>query len=174
MNKEQQNKAWACLPKEAREEIKRLFSKANAADNYTAIGVFLKIFGNHNLTSDTEPEEMLMVERKKVIRKYKFANICDKDHSDKKYWEGAENTLIKLFGDKCLPDKEPSVQDEPKFKVRDKVRLNFEQYKDGEYDTIDTIIKSDYSIYLYHLKNDGESYAERYLEPYTEPEQKIW
>lgn len=175
MKKEQQNLSWGCLPKEVRAWMRNDYINAYEDIWKTTLAFY---FGSHNLTSDTEPEEMLMVERKKVIRKYKFANICDKDHPDKKYWEGAENTLIKLFGDKCLPDnpntpnsgvlksnKEPSVQVEPKFKVGE-LAMNYgkkcrilDYNPDGKFP------------YLIHIlyNNLKTNVSESDLEPYTEP-----
>lgn len=107
MNKEQQNLTWACLPKEERHKIISVYACKNDSNTPYNEGyrdALRQLYGHHNLVSDTEPPERLMVERSKVIRKYKFANICDKNHPEKKYWEGARITLKTLFGDKCLPD----------------------------------------------------------------------
>ena len=105
MNKEQQDLAWKCLPKEMRKEIEDVFyykaTSANTIDNGFSDALEY-LYGKHNLTSDTEPEEMLMVERKRVIEIYNPE------------YDG--ETLYELFGDKCLPDKELSFKVEPKFK----------------------------------------------------------
>lgn len=59
MNKELQDKVWACLPKEARDEIKRLYIDGVKQHKINRIAIYKSLFGRHNLTSDTEPEEML-------------------------------------------------------------------------------------------------------------------
>lgn len=66
MNKELQNKAWAVLPKEFREEVKKLYTdvldaiKSDDPDDrkwgYYRINLLEDLFGKHNLTSDTEPK----------------------------------------------------------------------------------------------------------------------
>ena len=70
MTKEQQDIAWACLPKEARAKIKIAYTRYDGFEYSVGYNDALNtVFGQHNLTSDTEPEEMLMVERRKVIEK---------------------------------------------------------------------------------------------------------
>ena len=174
MTKEQKDLAWACLPKEVRKEIKMLWEldtmpvhpfldPDSVAEG--AAYVLTDIFGYHNLTSDTEPAEMLMVERSKVVRKYKFADLCEEDHSDKKYWDGAKNTLTKLFGDKCLPDKEQSEQT---FEVGQKVKIILCTHP--EYRNKVGIITSIDSCGNPYVKVDGLGtlfHAPYALEPYT-------
>ena len=62
MNTELQNKAWSALPKEFKEEVKKLYREFT----FTREGYYVELFGLHNLTSDseklsepkpTEPEE---------------------------------------------------------------------------------------------------------------------
>lgn len=167
MTKEQQNLAWQCLPKEVRKKIKSIYTAHTKRQNIASQDTLLdKMFGRLNLTSNEEPKELLFVERSKVMRKYKFANICEKDHPDKKYWEGAENTLIKLFGDKCLPDKETSVKVEPKFKVGDKVRHTGQNHEIGEIVAYWPDEKFCYSV---RFGKEYHNMAEHQLEPYTEP-----
>lgn len=48
MNKELQNKAWNVLPKEFKEEVKKLYREFT----FTREGYYVELFGLHNLTSD--------------------------------------------------------------------------------------------------------------------------
>lgn len=155
MNREQQDLNWRCLPKESREGIKayhrenKAFSNKSSMCNSVAIAVE-NIFGHHNLTSGTEPEEMLMIPRYKVVVRYEddkdVANTTRKEDT-RLLCETRMNLLANLFGNKCLPDTpnssnlsnigkdelehrlEPTVQEsvqvksKPKFKVGDKVRV---------------------------------------------------
>lgn len=57
MEKELQDKAWAVLPMEFREEVRREYKKTDIASNEYVCGtisLFERIFGINNLTSDTE------------------------------------------------------------------------------------------------------------------------
>lgn len=200
MTKEQQDLSWQCLPKEAREEIKKLFNKADITDNFTAMGVFLKIFGHHNLTSDTEPSELLFVEMNKVIDKYaelfwNRASYLDSS-SEAMQCQACLDVLKSLFGDKCLPDKEPIrkidaadsliamakdemdindkeqfVQCEPKFKVGDKVYCK----NIGRVLIVRRIITKHQKYELYDEHGYGCGFWEwdsPNLELYTEPKTK--
>ncbi|MDE5568926.1 MAG: hypothetical protein K2J12_10875 [Muribaculaceae bacterium] len=116
MTKEQQDLAWVCLPKEVRDHI-RVSYKGIYCVTGISIQIFLDwVFGCHNLTSDTEPSELLYVERTKV-QEYKkevedaLAENCDSVYSIP-YWRGQQTALDRLFGDKCLPDTEE--QNSPK------------------------------------------------------------
>lgn len=76
MNEKLQDLAWSILPKEFKEEVKRLAQyysrhvsalfgmERQRADKFYR--EFVLLFGKHNLTSDTEGEEMLIVSRKRV------------------------------------------------------------------------------------------------------------
>lgn len=66
MNKELQDKAWSVLPKEFKEEVKKLYREFA----FTREGYYVELFGRHNLTSDAEGEEMLTVSRKDVVELY--------------------------------------------------------------------------------------------------------
>lgn len=135
MNKEQQDLAWKYLPKDKRAEFKELYLNSNVGDciyntydcGYT--NALKDIFGHHNLTSDTEPEEMLHISRQAVIDKYAeiFWNKAPYlDNSPEALQcQSCLNVLKSLFGDKCLPDKELSVQvgDKVRVKGEDKVRV---------------------------------------------------
>lgn len=125
MNKELQNKkTWSVLPKEFKEEVKKIYQDLTAAYDkyakeeawnttnaiYSKICILREVFGRHNLTSDAEgEEEMLYVKRKWVLEMYK--NNCDEirreniSSSDKDCYEYANEVLKTLFGSKCLPDK---------------------------------------------------------------------
>lgn len=50
MNKELQDKAWSVLPKEFKEEVKKLYREFA----FTREGYYVELFGLHNLTSDNE------------------------------------------------------------------------------------------------------------------------
>ena len=163
MNKEQQDRSWQCLTKEAREEIKRKYKIAeNDIDLFIQTLVLDDIFGHHNLTSDTEPEEMLMVSKKQVLTELcRAVNLQnDKEEDWIRAGEEIEFTLTQLFGNKCLPDEE---HPKPKFEVGDEVIYN------GE---VCYIIETNDSRTQYRLHHeDGYStwVFESELEPYTEP-----
>lgn len=99
MNKEQQDLAWAVLPKEFREEVKKEYKNALRFNEYAhECVVFRNLFGHHNLTSDAEGEddEMLYVSRKKLQYFYEKLRKVGENH--------AAFALQSLFGAKCLPD----------------------------------------------------------------------
>lgn len=105
MNRKTQDLAWSVLPKEFKEEVKRLYHTPGLrAEVYTLLQ---NLFGAGNLTSDAEGEEMLTCEKSRVQQQYKRATQL-KDDSDPK-WElvgdQMERVLIGLFGSKCLPDE---------------------------------------------------------------------
>ena len=123
MNKELIDRVWRCLPREFKEEVKKLYTDALDASNsphepddrkwgnyrVTLLEkLFIGLFGRHNLTSDAEGEEMLTVSRKRVQGMYK--NNCDEirreniSSSDKDCYEYANEVLKTLFGSKCLPE----------------------------------------------------------------------
>lgn len=186
MDKTLQTTAWQCLPREFREEVKETYEacikmmdiRPSHSEIYAnKLSTLEGIFGIHNLTSDAEGEdEMLMVSRKRVQELYK--NYCterdkeEKGTTNRLELSGRIAVLHALFGSKCLPDKvahednfaskEPKPA-EPKFKVGKKV-----MYK-GVLRVIDLV---DTVIHRYHLSN-GNYYAEWVnesdLEPYTEP-----
>lgn len=69
MTKEQQDLAFACLPKEVRSFIKSKFIVMLDCEDYGAgyNQAMMDIFGSHNLTSDTEPSEEPITRQ---VRKY--------------------------------------------------------------------------------------------------------
>lgn len=119
MNKELIDRAWACLPREFKEKVKKKYARCVEIDaddnpNLPAYAVksaisrkalLEKLFGEHNLTSDEEGEEMLCVKASKVREMYALnENILYLDSTHK----GAillKKKLTDLFGSKCLPDE---------------------------------------------------------------------
>ena len=154
----------------------------------------VSLFGYHNLTSDAEGEEMLMVKASVVKDIYDSMN---KAHPKENAWV-VKQTLEALFGSKCLPDEgtdctpvevgvaenattsnvdsshgnvdslEPKPS-EPKFKEGDKVRTMKVMSKDyvGKVGTINCQDDGGYIVDY----DDGSHVwsAESDLEPYTEP-----
>lgn len=110
MTKELQDLTWSVLPKEFKDEVKELYEefyneKPHSDCSYGYLGLLIKLFGLHNLTSDAEGEEMLMVSRKKVQEMYAFNEdilFLDSTH------RGAillKAKLRQLYGSKCLLDE---------------------------------------------------------------------
>lgn len=75
MNRELIDRAWACLPREFREEVKKIYNSSIWVTDYDQgyKDAMEKFFG-HNLTSDAEGEEMLTVPRKRVMEIYNHCN----------------------------------------------------------------------------------------------------
>lgn len=78
MNKELQDKAWAVLPKEFREEVKKLYAKfynekPHSDCSYGYLGLLIELFDIDNLTFDEDGEEVLTVPRSKVQEVYKIS-----------------------------------------------------------------------------------------------------
>lgn len=147
------------------------------------------IYGHHNLTSDTEPEEVLIVSKKRVMTELcRAVNLQNDNEED---WiragEEIEFTLTQLFGDKCLPGKEPMkieatdnliamAKDEmnvkqptPKFSKGDKV-----VYK-GEVYTVEAVTNMR-TYYLYSIDTGDDHLCALLgsaLEPYTEEKETM-
>lgn len=123
MKKELRDKAWACLPKEVREEIMRLYYMSP----YNELRLLNNIFDDDNILSKPEPEEILMIKRSRAVELYeKASNLFDfavKDHDEikMKFSLGIKYALMTLFDYKCLPDEEET---EPKFEVGKLARIN--------------------------------------------------
>lgn len=106
MNKELSDRVWSILPKEFKEEVKRLWQSADKEQQLPhdaflrgEYSMLVSLFGRHNLTSDEEEEEMLIISRKEVQEMYSaFEEFKDKDNTC--------FNLETLFGSKCLMDKE--------------------------------------------------------------------
>lgn len=119
MDKSLQDLAWSILPKEFKEEVKkvvRLYSGRTSAlfgaERHLAnkfLDEFIRLFGYPNLTSDAEGEdEMLTVPRSKVQELYKeYCAERDKEEpgSNRSSLGGRIAMLQELFGSKCLPEE---------------------------------------------------------------------
>lgn len=110
MNKEQQDLAWSVLPKEFKNEVKSRYKNAIRFNEYAHECVVLRdLFGEDNLTSDAEGDEMLTVPRKTV---QSFFMTFKREKSDAKsifdnISLGARMSMLQeLFSSKCLPDEE--------------------------------------------------------------------
>lgn len=183
MNKELQDLAWSVLPKEFKEEVKRMWSvEVDCATEYKSelhkhrTGLLYELFGEHlhwqnNLTSDAEGEEMLTVKAKTVREMYALnEDILFLDPTHK----GAillKKKLQDLFGSKCLPDEKEFAENancsepkpaEPKYHKGEKVRYNGYVYK------VEGLVgKNRYALKGLHFDLD-EDMIEPY-ELYTEP-----
>lgn len=189
MNKELQDKAWSVLPKEFKEEVKKLYREFA----FTREGYYVELFGLHNLTSDAEGEEMLTVPRRKVQEMWQRAYKQESQYSRTQdssvareelyYNRGIMSIIDTLFGSKCLPDlsevkrtlsenlseQKPA---EPKFKIGDKVKHSAHPHDDGIY-RVDDIKKSS-DGFIYHIQGliGISNVKESDLEPYAEPEEE--
>ena len=168
MTKETQDLIWSALSKEEREEKRndyRIVSKNPRLDRGDSIYLTTleNIFGSHNLTSDTEPEEMLMVSKKQVMTELcRAANLQnDREEDWIRAGEEIEFTLTQLFGNKCLPEKE---EPKPKFKAGDEVWYGVNKC---------TINKIEGNT-AYIVYNNGASWENiSQLRPYIEPNYKF-
>ena len=191
MTKELQDLAWSVLPKEFKEEVKRvanIFSRRTSgmlggertlADTF--LNEFINLFGRHNLTSDAEGEdEMLMCEKSKVQEQYALnVNALRKGNLTDMQTEIAtkvKDTLYYLFGSKCLPDIEPKPAG-PKFKVGDKVRIScafssgeiWDSVLNGRVATIVGCYRES-NNWIYCFEEPIRDFAEFWLEPCAEQE----
>lgn len=126
MTKELQDLAWSILPKEFKEEVKKYLATYKSAIN-THDNVINYIFGEHNLTSDTEGEEILTCEKsiaqymvKSAIRSiqiHDFEGNTKASQNMATFNQGIKFALDQLFGSKCLLDganEDNFVSKEPK------------------------------------------------------------
>lgn len=189
MDKELIDRTWACLPREFREEVKKIYN-ADAPLVFPEENELLDyIFGEHNLTSDAEGEEMLMVSRKQidVLQGEIFKAIMDAHDADD--WQDAAHYILDvmprsfatLFGPKCPPDGDSSNVDE----IGKDCNVDSSEPKSAEskyivgdkvmYKGVIRVIDSTDTTHRYHLSN-GNYYAEWVnesdLEPYTEPKEE--
>ncbi|MBD5585901.1 MAG: hypothetical protein HDQ88_12535 [Clostridia bacterium] len=185
MDKETQDLLWACLSKEERDEIRKIYTEND--HDYTEHSDYFYggradatewLLGLHNLTSDTEPEEMLVVEREKVVERYRHFLIRETEEvGSNNLWQARQvfskcaAEFHSLFGDKCLPDKE---KPKPKFKVGDKIRV-VELYHDGsghEYmamtGEVIAVGKNHCDIFNGLIEVSLPKYMLEVIEPYTE------
>lgn len=182
MTKELIDLAWSCLPKEFKEEAK--YEWQHTDDGSYAEEVLVRLFGEHNLTSDAKGEEMLTVPRKKVQEMYAANDRLIAEFIGSEIAKDAaiiNNMLRHLFGSKCLPDekmddtKESNVDSsrnnvdslEPK-PAEPKLRRGSFAYHDNVKVRI-TKIKANGDVIAY--TKDGYRLIGREcdFEPYTEP-----
>lgn len=114
MDKTLQDHVWKYyLPKEFKEEVKKLYTDALDASNSPhepddrkwgnyRVTLLEKLFGKHNLTSDAEGEEMLIIPRSKAIEVFRYFNNSP---TQRHYFAIILNKLKYLFGTKCMPDE---------------------------------------------------------------------
>ena len=178
MTTEQQSLAWACLPKCERNKIISAYACNKTSGKQYNMGysdALRQLYGEHNLTSDTKLEEMLMVSRKEVIRIYKESNSSDDFNA------GIRNCLEELFGDKCLPDA-PNTPNSGELKTQ--VTENKSKFSKGErvkiINVANSMMRDEIGIIeelptaaapLYKVRYDEENCTlleAKYLEPYTE------
>lgn len=194
MDKKLQDLVWSVLPKEFKEEVKKLYveievelsKKKGATDNRTwqfrgMESLLAYLFGIHNLTSDAEGEvELLHVTRQKVMGLYANAKKLHNLYTSATCINEAESRTIdrtdgtmwvlkNLFGSKCLPDEEPKPA-EPKFKVGDIVLCRGSKCK-----ITDCFTEPHYYLTYADGKYRGQFLGlnrESDLEPYTAPTAK--
>lgn len=151
------DKAWACLPREFKEEVKRLYRIAESdVDQMIAMIMLENVFGGHNLTSDAEGEELLTCEKSKAMQLY--SHLLDLVENERisehcSEWCDLEREYIALFGEnvfadyfgsKCLPDahEDNFTRTEPKPSEPKEKSSNSTELKSQEVDKhFDAIIK---------------------------------
>ena len=124
MNKELQDLAWSCLPKEFKEEVKKDYAVITENPEWDeAYNCALEeTFGLHNLTSDAEGEEMLCVSRKQVQEAYKTSKeiASNEQYGTCQYSMHTQIMCVleNLFGSKCLRDdtKDDTMNDTKELK----------------------------------------------------------
>ena len=188
IDKDLQDLAWRCLPREFKEEVKIYYQYAyvqyGKSDLYRgSANAIESLFGHHNLTSDAEGEvdEMLYVSRKQVQEMYD-ALQSEQERKDLELYnqvsaEDRAAMLFDLFGSKCLLDNVANevnfASKESKFRKGDKFRY---KKNPGEVYTVDHIT-NDGKVYYWDKDADGVSKAyfvnPDYIEPYTEPKEKL-
>lgn len=116
MNKKLQDHVWKhCLPKEFKEEVKRMWSvEVDCATKYKSelhkhrTELLYELFGEHlhwqnNLTSNAEGEDNLQEKLWNMLTpelQTYCLNMGRTSHDG-----NVEDVLAHLFGSKCLPDK---------------------------------------------------------------------
>lgn len=170
MNKELQNKAWAVLPKEFREEVKKEWKFVDNVERLThdaflrgEYSILTSLFSKHNLTSNTEIEEMLIINRKaaeEFYDKYFGKRLCEVNSSSMR---DAINTI---FGGKCRVGEDDVIKTETKFKVGDKIRVTniVPQIYVGSVGVVKSFSNGFYDVEL--LDGGGVMSREEDLEPY--------
>lgn len=105
MNKELQDLTWSVLPKEFKEEVKKIY--LNAVEHHPCgynhkTDLLKYLFGIHNLTSDAEGEDNLQ-ERLWNMLSPRLQTYC-LNMGCTSHDGNVEDVLEHLFGSKCLPD----------------------------------------------------------------------
>lgn len=179
IDKETQRIAWACLPRELKEEVKKRYNDVLFTDYDSGYkDALTDFFGLHNLTSDAEGEEMLTVSRKKVQESYAKCKEATKNpysYPDYSHESALSRMALLdiLFGSKCLPDEKVSKStplSEPKtfkYSVGQKVILHF---YGGEVSTITEAFNDGGVWNKYKVKMlPTRVWNENELDPYEEP-----
>ena len=171
MDKTTQDLVWSVLPKEFKKKIKEGYKQLKSLDKESEFWVLEDLFGQINLISDVEEEEMLIVSRKEVMRNFNEKVALKNHHQssthDRDMATGWCNALRFLFGSKCLPDEEKS---QPKFHKGDRVKVITDCWKDEVYTVTD--VKEIYPQFSYMLSCSPTAwFTESTLEPYTEEPQ---
>lgn len=207
MTKEEQDKSWISLSKEARQYIREEYDKTLSLprkEQYElgVLHTFENIFGFHNLTSNVEPEEMLMVNRNFIIDYYKAVKSKKwyyEDGSLVRMMEQQEGKIIAMkhiFGEnKCTPDecihpdghncKWRNICDykqcyfdpinQPKFNIGDKV-IAVNEYVKADYPDVMVINRYEETGngYVYYMEGMGNiGFHETNLKLYKEHETHI-
>lgn len=160
MTKELQDLAWSLLPKEFKEEVKKYYctlqeqykdydglhfqnAKAKVQERIVTVEYF---FGKHNLTSDTEGEEMLIVSRKRVQELYsEMQKIVPASEYDRGFRNAERATLYHLFGSKCLPDEKDDCQKFTKMlddTLEGDIKEPFKEWRDENYSNVEKLEKN--------------------------------
>lgn len=181
MDKEMQDKLWTSLPKEARiwirKEYRHILNKLWQRSAYLRgrLRMMRDIYGEHNLTSHTEPEEVLTILRKDIIEEFNQA-AADLSRTGNLEYKGKRELLKNLFGDKCLPDKlipsdSTELKSKPKFQVGDIVSNVYCKRERLTIAEICPILKN--GNQQYRVKEYPYLWNECELEPYTEEKETI-
>ena len=109
MTIELQNKVWSTLPKEFKEEVKRMHRIADSDVDQMIVMITLEnVFGHQNLTSDVEGEETLICEKSKVQRAYNTSREIVKAENPDTLMYSMHTQIMcvleSIFGSECLPD----------------------------------------------------------------------
>lgn len=129
MNKELQDKAWAVLPKEFRDEVKNIFL---SSPYIGMMRILVDIFGYDNVIHNTETEEMLTVSRRRVVDLYKKFNPPPFGLSRDRH-AGIMFAIEQIFSSKYLIDESRNIESKPMFEVGDKVLISDDPRLPKEY-----------------------------------------
>lgn len=186
MTTELQNKVWSLLPKEFKEEVKRIWSvEVDCANKYKSemhknrTDLLYELFGEHlhwqnNLTSDAEGEEMLMCDKSKVQEAYNTSKdiVNNEQYGTRQYSIHTQIMCVleNLFGSKCLPDElneDNFAKSEPKFKYG--IGQKVKSVCADEVLTIKEHCGRVGNDNVYKVEEYAYTWNECELRPYTEP-----